>query len=210
MVKGWERPSAPLWEKVTNLLEPQLVNLPGAKMKLAGSYLEGTAVCGSDMDIWIYTDQDTSPRDRSKLAHRLLSMSEKELKLHGVFEIRRRKQLIGRKAIKVDLVLDDGDVVPLDIVLVNISKDVGFDDHYLFDFTQCDTRAEARTAVNSFMCGNEPAKLAVRAMKRLASENGKPVLPGFILSNLARRLVQSSPYSEELSAPWTATAACIL
>ncbi|CAK9073052.1 unnamed protein product [Durusdinium trenchii] len=204
LARKWEHSSSPLWQKVRKLIDPRLVNLPGAKMKLAGSYLEGTAVQGSDMDVWIYTDEEVSTADRSELAQQLCNnISEKELKLCGVSELRPQKKLIGRKAIKIDLVLDDGDVLPLDIVLVNISKDVGFDDHELVLFTGCDTRAEARSVSSSFIRENEQVRLAVRAMKALCSNVSSAdhgtVLPGFLLNNLARRLVVEGS-DEKLSA----------
>ena len=209
LARKWEHSSSPLWQKIRKLIDPRLVNLPGAKMKLAGSYLEGTAVQGSDMDVWIYTDEEVSTADRSELAQQLCNnISEKELKLCGVSELRPQKKLIGRKAIKIDLVLDDGDVLPLDIVLVNISKDVGFDDHELVLFTGCDTRAEARSVSSSFIRENEQVRLAVRAMKALCSNVSSAdhgtVLPGFLLNNLARRLVVEGS-DEKLSAPRKAT-----
>ena len=160
-----------------------------AEVEEGGSYAEDTSIDGvSDYDLWLYTP-DMSQKDRVRLRDELKNAFE----FAGLSVIKRQnKDGIGRKAIKLS-VANDGYALNLDIVPLNMIKDVGFHEHIFRRFTGCKSRRDAQETASEHVLKHRESRLAICLMKALCTweENLETKsIPGFLLNHVARRMLK--------------------
>lgn len=155
-----------------------------AEVKEGGSYAENTSIDGvSDYDLWLYTSP-MGQNHRVELFHRF-----QRIFTDAGLSVAERDNGIGRKAMKLR-VESQSFALNVDIVPLNMIKDVGFDKHIHPKFTRCDSRRDAQETASEHVLKHRESGLAICGMKALCAWEGKlgaQSIPGYFLNHVARR-----------------------
>eukprot|EP00435_Cladocopium_sp_Y103_P001959 s680_g1.t1 len=160
------------------------------QIELSGSHADGTAIPGiSDLDIWIDTSEPLSLRQRRELFGFILDSPPSS------FDIISRETGIGRKAMKfevrdLELCLSQLDSFNLDVVCLNMIRNIGLDDHDLPSFTRCASRAEGRLSAREHLQSCPESVSAIVVFKAFICHGRKTTIPGYFLNHFARRLCE--------------------